>query len=170
MHQFGYHCYNPLFTPGMARCLLLLAVLLNLAMSTGWSRPYGIRVQCSRVFFSTTADAESPMIIDPPESMVVYTDTVANFSCEVNTESAHWNVNGTAINSHDNNSDLDATHDTIGTDVLCTLHFRAKVKYNGSLIQCVASTPGEGFITSQNVTLLIQGNVCKAHPSKFADK
>ena len=169
MHQFGYHCYNPLFTPGMARCLLLLAVLLNLAMSTGWSRPYGLRVQCSRGFFSTTADAESPMIVDPPESMVVYTDTVANFSCEVNTVFASWIVNGT--NTSDlKNDDLDAAHNTSGKNVLCTLHFTAKVEYNGSLIQCVASMPGVGFITSQNVTLLIQGNVCKALPSKFADK
>jgi len=108
---------------------------------------------------STLDDTESPRIVDPPESVVVYANTVANFSCEVNAVFAHWNVNGTDINSYNNNSDLDATHDTIGTDMLlCTLHFRAKAKYNGSLIQCVGSEDGNVAV-SDNATLLIQGNM-----------
>jgi len=52
MHHSIYDCCNlyfSLLTPGMARCLLL-ALLLNLAISTGWSRLYGLHVQCSRVF------------------------------------------------------------------------------------------------------------------------
>jgi len=121
-----------------------------------------VHVQYSRVLCSTTDDAESPRIVDPPEDMVVYTDTVANYSCEVNTVFAHWNVNGTDINSHNNtdnnNPDLDTTHDTIGRDLLCTLHFRAKAKYNGSLIQCVGSEDGNVAV-SDNATLLIQGNM-----------
>ena len=105
-------------------------------------------------------DENPPCIIVPPEDKVAFLNPMANITvmCVANADSVYWKVNGTALNTL-NNTDLKSDKDVDGSsNSMCTLYIRAKAKYNGTVVQCVASMPGGGFDESQNASILIQGN------------
>ena len=96
----------------------------------------------------------------PPESVVVFTDSEAEFMCETrNAPSFAWRVNGTFLSQLDPSlrADLDTDQETVGDIELYTLTIPARAEYNGTVVQCVASVPGGEFRQSGNATLMIQG-------------
>ena len=103
----------------------------------------------------------SPDIITPPESVVVFTHSEAEFTCETrNAPSFAWQVNGIFLRQLDPSlhADLDTDDKRIGDIVQNTLTIPARAEYNGTVVQCVASVPGGDFRESGNATLMIQGN------------
>ena len=97
----------------------------------------------------------------PPESVVVFTDSEAEFTCRSrNAPSFSWRVNGTFLNQLDPSihADLDTDQDTVGDIELYTLTITARAEYNGTVVQCVAAVFGGDFRESGNATLMIQGN------------
>ena len=102
----------------------------------------------------------SPEIVTPPESVVVFTDSEAEFTCGTrNAPSFSWRVNGTFFSQLDPSlrADLDPDQETVGDIDRHTLTIPARAEYNGTVVQCVASVPGGEFRQSGNATLTIQG-------------
>ena len=102
-----------------------------------------------------------PEIVNPPESVVVFTNSEAEFRCETrNAPSFAWRVNGTFLYQLDPSlqADLDTDQETVGDSGLYTLSVKARAEYNGTVIQCVVSVPGGSSNESRNATLVVQGN------------
>ena len=100
----------------------------------------------------------SPEIVTPPESVVVFTDSGAEFVCEArNAPAFTWRVNGTFLGQLDPSlrADLDTDQETVGDNELYTLTIPARAEYNGTVVQCVVF--GGEFRESGNATLTIQG-------------
>ena len=96
------------------------------------------------------------LIVQPPTSTVVYSNTQAVFTCEVMLISVYvWFINGTdgrALSSND--ADIKTADDGL-TKILI---LRAKTLYNNTIVQYEAAViGGSGFERSDNVTLTIQG-------------
>ena len=97
----------------------------------------------------------------PPESVVVFTESEAEFTCETrNAPFFSWRVNGTFLSQLDPSlrADLDSDQETVGDSDWHTLTITARAGYNGTVVQCVAAVPGGEFRESGNATLKIQGN------------
>lgn len=113
-------------------------------------------------FLCPNADEVAPPCInDPPKNKIAFLNPLVNITLTCNTSgiSVSWKVNGTAL-SDLNNPDVGSLHTSTGTDmIVCTLEILGKRKYNGTVVQCVASVPGNGSRESQNATILIQGNM-----------
>ena len=95
-----------------------------------------------------------------PESVVVFTDSEAEFTCRSrNAPSFAWRVNGTFLSQLDPSlhADLDTEQETVGDNELYTLTIPARAKYNGTMVQCVVFVPGREFRECGNATLIIQG-------------
>ena len=96
----------------------------------------------------------------PPESLVVFTESEAEFICRTrNAPSFGWRVNGAFLSQLDPSlrADLDTDQETIGDIDRHTLTITARAEYNGTVVQGVASVPGGDFRESGNATLTIQG-------------
>ena len=96
----------------------------------------------------------------PPESVVVFTESEAEFICETrNAPSFGWRVNGTFLSQLDPSlrADLDLDQETVGDSEQYTLTITARAEHNGTVVQCVAAVPGGEFRQSGNATLMIQG-------------
>ena len=101
-----------------------------------------------------------PEIISPPESVVVFTDSVAEFTCETsNSLYFSWIVNGTHFNhlSYAARNNLNMDQMEVEENELYTLNIISRAEYNRTVVQCEASTR-DNYITSENATLIIQGN------------
>ena len=102
----------------------------------------------------------SPEIVTSPESVVVFTDSAAEFMCGTrNAPFFTWRVNGTFFSQLDPSlrADLDTDQETVGDNELYTLTIPARAEYNGTVVQGVASVPGGEFRKSRSATLTIQG-------------
>ena len=101
----------------------------------------------------------SPEIVTHPESVTVFTDSEAEFTCETRNALLAWRVNGTFFSQLDPSlrADLDTAQETVGDIELYTLTIPARAEYNGTVVQCLASVPGGDIIESGNATLMIQG-------------
>ena len=97
------------------------------------------------------------LIVDPPNSTVVYPDTQAVFICKVTYDSVSvWFVNGTDSRTLSGEFGDDIT--TRGVGITMTLTIKARTQYNNTVVQCVAGEFGGTEIErSDNVTLTIQG-------------
>ena len=102
----------------------------------------------------------SPEIINLPESVVVFTDSVAVFTCETsNALLFSWIVNGTYFNELESavRDDMNMDQMEVEDNELYTLNITSRAEYNRTVVQCVASTH-DNYRTSENATLIIQGN------------
>ena len=102
----------------------------------------------------------SPEIVNPPESVVVFTDSVAEFTCETsNALLFSWIVNGMYFNQLEAavRDDLNRGQMEVEGNELYTLNITSRAEYNGTVVQCVASRYNQ-HITSENATLVLQGN------------
>ena len=102
----------------------------------------------------------SPEIVTPPESVVVFTDSEEEFTCETrNAPFVAWQVNGTFLSQLDPSlhADLVNAQQTVGDIDRHTLTILARAEYNGTVVQCVAAVPGGEFRESGSATLMIQG-------------
>jgi len=98
--------------------------------------------------------------VTPPESVVVFTESEAEFTCVTrNAPSFTWRVNGTFLRLLDDSlrADLDTDQETLGDREQYTLTIPARAEYNGTVVQGVASVPGGEFRESESATLMIQG-------------
>ena len=102
----------------------------------------------------------SPEIVNLPESVVVFTDSVAEFTCETsNALFFSWIVNGTHFNQLESavRDDLNMDQMEVEENELYTLNITSRAEYNGTVVQCLASRYNQ-YRTSENATLMIQGN------------
>ena len=102
----------------------------------------------------------SPEIVNPPESVVVFTDSEAGFTCETsNARYFSWIVNGTYFNDLSSavRDDLNMDQMEVEENELYTLNITSRAEYNRTVVQCVASTRDQ-YRISENATLIIQGN------------
>ena len=100
-------------------------------------------------------------IVNPPESVVVFIDSEAKFTCEIRyAPSFTWRVNGTFFSQLNPSlrADLDTAQETVGDNEMYTLMIPARAEYNGTVVQCIGSVPGRTFRESENASLVIQGN------------
>ena len=90
----------------------------------------------------------------------MFTESEAEFTCRTrNAPFFAWRVNGTFLGQLDPSlrADLDTDRETVGDTEQYTLTIPARAKYNGTVVQGVASVPGGDFRESRNATLMIQG-------------
>ena len=102
----------------------------------------------------------SPEIVTSPESVVVFTDSAAEFTCETrNAPAFSWWVNGAFLHQLDPSlrADLDTVQEIFQDIVKYTLTITARAEYNGTVVQCVVFGFGGEFRESGNATLTIQG-------------
>ena len=90
----------------------------------------------------------------------MFIDSVAEFTCEAsNTPYFSWIVNGTYFNHLSSAvlDDLNRGQMVVEENELYTLNIISRAEYNRTVVQCEASTR-DNYITSENATLIIQGN------------
>lgn len=91
-----------------------------------------------------------PEILNPPESMVVFAGSKADFTCQTRgADIISWRVNGTSA--------LDLLFPIHTGRQVSNITIPALTQYNNTVVNCVAGVPGIAPIESENATLLIQG-------------
>lgn len=101
------------------------------------------------------------MIQRGPESIVVFVNQPANFTCEAHDGTTNWNVNGTPVNSLSSDMRADMKPSLARNErgnTVSTLTISAKAEYNGITIQCIIFNDDNISDQSESVTLTIQGN------------
>lgn len=99
-------------------------------------------------------------IIVAPENTTVFSNEQAIFTCETNAaDFTSWRINGTSLGNlpTEITDDLSLEHQIAGDNVISRLVIQARVIYNGIQVQCVTGDLGSVPVTSENVTLTIQG-------------
>ena len=106
------------------------------------------------------------MIVDPPSSVTLFIGNTAEFTCYTrNAHFAYWRLNGTIVGNYDANNLLQDDVNvylkgSISSGINTTLTIRARIKYHGLVLQCVAGVSGGGpVVESENATLMVQGTV-----------
>ena len=90
----------------------------------------------------------------------MFTDSEAGFTCETsNAQYFSWIVNGTYFNDLSSavRDDLSIGQVEVEENELYTLNITSRAEYNRTVVQCEASTR-DNYRTSENATLMIQGN------------
>ena len=90
----------------------------------------------------------------------MFTDSVAEFTCETrNSLYFSWIVNRTHFNhlSSAVRNNLNTGQIAVEENELYTLNITSRAEYNRTVVQCEISTR-DSYKTSENATLMIQGN------------
>ena len=102
----------------------------------------------------------SPEILNTPESMTVFLNQSAVFTCETDGSLSTWRINGIlpgdlppAVGS---DLELSTTITDNGT-ILLTLTILARAEYNNTRVQCLTGTFGGPSVESETVILKVQG-------------
>ena len=107
----------------------------------------------------------APEIVIPPSSVTVFSNSTAEFTCHTrNAHLAYWRLNNTLVADYDttnllHNDVVIDTKWTIASGVITTLTIRARLKYHGLVVQCVAVVFGGAVVESENATLMVQGTI-----------
>ena len=102
----------------------------------------------------------SPEIVNPPESIVVFTDSEAGFTCETsNARYFSWIVNGTYFSDLRSTvlADMNIGQTDVEDNVLYMLNITSRAVYNRTVVQCDILRQKQ-YRVSENATLMIQGN------------
>ena len=101
-----------------------------------------------------------PEILRAPESVAVFPNQSAKFTCETRDGATLWRINGIQreILPLEIRNDLvvSKSFTAEGTTVE-NVTIRARVHYNGTTIQCLSVIIGVSTVESENATLTIQG-------------